>query len=448
MKKKLSSFPKSTVILGLGLSGLSCIRYLLEQGHDNIIVNDSRSEPPGIEELKNKYPQIPVVLGGFDQNLLEKANQIIISPGISLKHPLIIQQILRGIEVIGDIELFAREATAPILGITGSNGKTTVTTLVGKMVAASGYQVAVGGNIGEPALDLLHQPADFYVLELSSFQLETTNSLKLKSGVILNVTEDHMDRYQNFEEYCKAKQRIYYQCEFPIVYGNQPETWKGLNFQNPPVVFSLTSDADFCVSLHQGQSYLFHQGAPLIATNELLLHHPHHLENALAALALGSTINLPMEVMLNVLRSFSGLPHRCQLVRTFDEVAWYNDSKGTNVGATIAAILSLGSQKKGRLILIAGGDSKKADLQPLFKSVSQYVDKVILIGQDAPLFYNLLSNQVNCLRVESLADAVESAHQFANAGDIVLLSPACASFDMFNNYEHRGEVFMKCVNSL
>lgn len=438
-----------TVIVGLGATGLACARFLATQGAD-LAVNDSRETPPNLSELQQEFPHIPCILGSFDRALLNKAKRLVVSPGVSLQRPEIAEQVARGIEVIGDIELFARLAKAPIVAITGSNGKTTVTTLVGKMIEAAGFKVGVGGNIGRPALELLLEPADYYVLELSSFQLETTYSLRTVAATILNITEDHMDRYASFQDYCAAKQRIYQHCQHPVVNLVQPNIWDSIHFLCQPITFGLQPQADYGFSntLDTQQTttpYLLHQGQPLIAINELPLHHPHHLENALAALALGETIGLPRAAILNVLRTFTGLPHRCQLVCQHEGVFWYNDSKGTNVGATIAAILSLGVGKKRSLILIAGGDAKHADLTPLLGPVTTYVDQLILIGQDAPLFYELFHLKVPCFKADSMHSAVAAAKQFTQWGDIVLLSPACASFDMFNNYEHRGEVFAACV---
>lgn len=437
------------LIIGIGLTGLSCLRYLLQNG-EKVGILDSRQNPPDLEKLRTEFPQVAFTVGGFDSPLMAQATELIVSPGVSLKEPAIARLIARGIPAIGDVELFARAVQKPVIAITGSNGKTTVTSLMGKMVTDAGFSAQVCGNIGEPVLNTLTHPLpDFYVSELSSFQLETTYSLKPHTAVVLNVCQDHMDRYDSYEDYCQAKRKIYQDCRYPVVNADEPEIWRNIEFAQPPVLFSLQPlDEGFCLRQHQGENYLASGSELLLPVKAMQFRQRYEFQNALAALALGSAAGLPMASMLQTLQEFRGLPHRCEAVGEFGGILWYDDSKGTNVGATIAAILSLGIAKSGRLFLIAGGDSKKADLTSLVDPVVQYVDHVILLGQDAPLFENLFRNQLPFTRVASMAAAVNFAAAQAKPGDIVLLSPACASFDMFRNYAHRGEVFVQAIHTL
>ncbi len=441
---------KRVVIVGLGDTGLSCARFLAKKQLP-FSVTDSRAEPPQLKAFIQEFPTVAVVTGGFSEELLNNASEIVVSPGVSLKEPVIAKQMALGKSVIGDIELFAREIKSPVIAITGSNGKTTVTTLVGEMMRAAGVKAAVCGNIGDPALESITFPEpNYYLMELSSFQLETTFSLRPKTATILNISQDHLDRYANMSEYTLAKQRIYQQCEIPVVNADEPMIWQGLFGKQRPLSFGLNNyrEVDFSVMKKNHLAYVAQGGKPLIAVDEFPLQAPHHLLNALAALALGSAVSLSMDAMLSVLREFSGLPHRCQWVRKHQNVAYYNDSKGTNVGATISAIMSLGQVTPGKLILIAGGQGKGADFSPLKESVSKFVKELILIGEDAPVIEKALKPVVPITRAKSMEEAVEVAYRKAMAGDGVLLSPACASFDMFTNYEHRGTTFIKAVEAL
>ncbi len=434
------------IVVGIGLTGLSCLRYLIFRG-EKVGIIDSRQAPPDLEKLIQEFPNVPYTIGGFDSPLLEQASELIVSPGVSLQEPAIAKQIARGIPAIGDVELFARAVKKPVLGITGSNGKTTVTALVGQMVADAGFKVEICGNIGQPVLTALAKPLpDFYVTELSSFQLETTYSLKPLTAVVLNVCQDHMDRYDSYADYCQAKRRVYQGCQYPVVNADEPEIWQALEFPNPPLLFSLQPSPDaFCLRQHNGENYLALGEQLLLPVKSMQFTQRYEFQNALAALALGSAAGLPMESMVKTLQKFRGLPHRCQAVGEFGGIRWYNDSKGTNVGATIAALLSLGLSKTGRLFLIAGGDSKKADLSSLLSPVIRLVDQLILLGQDAPLFHNLFQDKLPIADVVTMQEAVTFAARTAQPGDIVLLSPACASLDMFRNYAHRGEVFVQAI---
>ncbi|ACJ21032.1 UDP-N-acetylmuramoyl-L-alanine--D-glutamate ligase [Coxiella burnetii] len=436
-----------TVIVGLGKTGLSCAQFLAAKNQP-FAVMDSREEPPEWENFIKTYPRVELIRGQFSEKLLNEAQEIILSPGVSLQEPLIAKQAAQGKSIIGDIELFARNVNKPIIAITGSNGKTTVTTVVGLMMKAAGRNVSVCGNIGEPVLEQITPEPDYYVLELSSFQLETTFSLRSQAATILNISEDHMNRYATLQDYLRAKQRIYTDCFIPIVNADEPEIWCHLPFNKKPLSFGLNNAADFSLAEHNQKTSIAYQGKILMPIQELKLNARHHLQNALAALALGTAAKIPIENMLHLLRDFSGIRHRCQWVRKYKEIDYYNDSKGTNVGATRAAIESLGQAAKGQLILIAGGQGKGADFSPLKDVVKRYVKQVILIGEDAPLLEKTLKEITVIKHADSMNEAVKRSTQAAKAGDIVLLSPACASFDMFTNYEHRGDVFTETVEAL
>ncbi|MFA6409187.1 MAG: UDP-N-acetylmuramoyl-L-alanine--D-glutamate ligase [Gammaproteobacteria bacterium] len=438
---------KTHLVVGLGKTGISCVRYLKKIGHEVAVV-DSRKEPPELSTLKADFPDVPVVLGTFDTDLFSKASVLIVSPGISLKEPAIAAQIARGIPAIGDVELFARSVKAPIVAITGSNGKSTVTTLVGEMAKAAGLSVVVGGNLGTPVLDLLSSPEpDLYVLELSSFQLETTFSLKPAAAVVLNVTPDHMDRYADFAAYLKAKQLIYRSAKTAILNRDDPPSYTGVDFsQTKTLSFGLETAKNNEFGLQDG--FLTYGKEKLIASKDLKIKGRHQIANALAALALGHAVKLPFSAMCKALADFPGLMHRCTWIRNLNGVDFYNDSKGTNVGATLAAISGLGEEIRGKIILIAGGLGKDADFSELKPAMTKYVSSVILIGKDAKKIAADLANTVPILFASSMQEAVETAYKQAKSGDSVLLSPACASFDMFKNFEHRGEVFTRDVRNL
>ena len=438
------------VVIGLGKTGLSCVRYLRGLGY-KVAVNDTRDNPPNLAELQAEFPDVEISLGKLDEHLLLKAHEIIASPGISINEPeLLSARLNAGISVIGDVELFCRAVDKPIVAITGSNAKSTVTTLVGLMAENAGINVAVGGNLGTPVLELLNQPADLYVLELSSFQLETTHSLRAAAAVVLNISEDHMDRYANMQEYHKAKHRIYRNCHFYVTNRQDLLTVPLLPDMIPNTSFGLDKPDlnTYGVIREQGTSYLAKGQAKLLATDEMGIFGEHNVANALAALALGEAVNIPMAAMLQTLKEFTGLKHRCQLVTKHQGVAWYNDSKGTNVGATLAAINGLGAAISGKVLLIAGGVGKGQDFSPLSPALAQYGKALILLGEDAEKIDQAVRADIPKVHVSGLVAAVQQAQQLAKEGDAILLSPACASFDMFKHYEDRGEQFVLAVQHL
>ncbi len=434
-----------TLIVGLGKTGLSCARYLAARGVPAAVI-DSRDQPPGLASLREELPDTALFLGGFEPEVFREADRLVVSPGISLREPEIQEARARGVEVLGDVELFAREADAPVVAITGSNGKSTVTTLVGEMAREAGLRVKVGGNLGEPALDLLQPETDLYVLELSSFQLETTSSLRPIAAAVLNVSADHMDRYRSVAEYAAAKERIYQGAVHRIFNRDDPLVMKMSRGEEGDLFFTLGKPPaeGFGLKRDAGVEWLCRGEQKLLPAAELSIAGRHNLANALAAMAFGSVLNLPQDAMLAALRRFPGLPHRTQFVAEQDGVRWYNDSKGTNVGACIAALEGL-AEGESRTVLIAGGDCKGADFSLLAPVAARTARAVILIGRDAPDLEQALAGSVPLLRAGDLREAVALAADQAQAGDRVLLSPACASFDMFRNFEERGERFMEAV---
>ncbi len=440
-----------TVIVGLGKTGLSVARFLGARGVA-FAVTDSRAEPPGLARLKQEFPGAPLMLGGFDAQALQHAARIIVSPGVTLREPALAAARARGVEIIGDIELFAQTARAPVAAITGSNGKSTVTTLLGEMARHAGRDARVGGNLGTPALDLLEaSEPDLYVLELSSFQLETTYSLNAAAATVLNLTPDHMDRYRDLAEYAAAKQRVYRGAGVLIINRDDPIVAAMAERQRTCVGFTLhePKEGDFGVRSVRGEPWLAHGAENFLRAGALRIKGNHNIANALAALALGAAVGLPLRAMLEALTQFKGLPHRSEWVAEQDGVAWYNDSKGTNVGATLAALSGLGATLgAGKIVLIVGGDGKNADFSILRAAVQKYARAVVLIGRDAPMLARALRNTVPMISAADMKDAVRKSRAGAQAGDAVLLSPACASFDMFSGYEERGRVFSAAVLEL
>jgi len=436
-----------TLIVGLGKTGLSCARYLSAHGVP-VAVTDTREQPPGLEALRSELPDLALFLGGFDASVFDPAERLVVSPGVPVSESLIQAAMERGALVVGDIELFAQVADAPVVAITGSNGKSTVTTLVGAMAEQAGLRTRIGGNLGEPALDLLGQGAEFYVLELSSFQLETTRSLHTKAAVVLNISSDHMDRYSGVDAYAQVKSDIYNQAEIGIFNLDDPRVAAMRKGHESDLFFTLGKPGKNCFGMCRidDVEWICYEQRTLMPAAELLMPGRHNLSNALAALALGSAMGLSDSAMLDTLKQFRGLPHRTQFVTEHAGVRWYNDSKGTNVGACVAALQ--GFEGAGKTVLIAGGDSKGADFSTLGAVVQQTTRAVVLIGRDAPVIEQALGGTVAVLHAASMEEAVSLAAKQARSGDRVLLSPACASFDMFCGYEQRGEVFMDAVGKV
>lgn len=434
------------IVVGLGRTGFSCARYLQSRGLD-FAVTDSRVSPPESAALDQLAPDVEVRFGAFDETLLQGAAQVIASPGVSLREPFLISAAARGIPIIGDIELFAREAKAPIAAVTGTNGKSTVTTLVGLMANAAGRRAIAGGNLGRPALDLLDDPVpELYVLELSSFQLDTTLSLRAAAAAVLNVTPDHMDRYQTIEEYAAAKARIFQNCDTAIVNMDDIAV-RTMHYQSSRVLgFSLHADpaADYYVHSQGDDVILMCARERLIAMSELKIAGLHNAANALASLAMCEALGLSRPACLQALRDFPGLPHRSQWVADVNGVRYVDDSKGTNVGATLAAVAGM----PGSLVVIAGGQGKGQDFKPLAQAFRGKVRHVVLLGQDAKQLDAALQGVATTQFAKDMNEAVQLAASAARNGETVLLSPACASLDMFRDYSHRGDVFAAAVRGL
>jgi len=433
------------VVVGLGKTGASCLRYLARHGI-GAAATDSRRAPPGLGELGPLAQTLDIRLGGFDLSLLDGAAQVLLSPGVSPDEPIARAARARGIEVVGDIELFARAVRAPVIGITGTNGKSTVTSLVAAMAAAAGRRVLAGGNLGVPALDLLEQPPpDLYVLELSSFQLETTSSLDLEAAVVLNVTADHMDRYPTVAAYAAAKARIFARAATVVLNADDPLVAAMDTYGHATRTFSTQrADADYSLLARDGRVYLARHGEALLDSAHLKISGVHNAANALAALALGEAAGLPLAASLSALEAFPGLAHRSAWVATLDGVRYVDDSKGTNVGATLAAVAGF----EGPLVMIAGGDGKGQDFTPLAAAFAHKVRHVILIGRDAAALQRVLAGVCETQRAATMEDAVTAAARVSRPGDTVLLSPACASLDMFRDYRHRGDAFAAAVRAL
>jgi UDP-N-acetylmuramoylalanine--D-glutamate ligase len=441
---------KQVLVLGLGDTGLSALRWLNRQGA-RLSVADTRDNPPGVEALKAELPQVQLYTGAFTAAIFSGVDLVVASPGVALSEPEIQAAIQRGVPVVGDVELFAqyRPAGAKVIAITGANGKTTVTTLVGEMCKTAGLKTIVAGNIGLPVLDALGmETPDVYVLELSSFQLETTSNLVIDAATMLNLSEDHMDRYASMQDYAIAKARIFYNAKLQVL--NRDDAWSMLmaRAKLPQVTFGLDAGEDehsYGLRTVDGETWLSCGEHDLMNVRDLKISGLHNAANALAAIALCRGIGIDYVPVIQTLYNFKGLPHRVEWVANIDDVDYFDDSKGTNVGATCAALSGL-SQK---VVLIAGGDGKGQDFSPLKQPVSDNARAVVLIGRDAPLIEKeLLETGVALYHAADLPEAVNIARKLAQAEDAVLLSPACASFDMFKNYVHRAEVFVDAVKRL
>jgi UDP-N-acetylmuramoylalanine--D-glutamate ligase len=429
---------RRNLVLGLGKTGLSVTNHLLVRG-EAVIVNDSRESPPGLRDLEALKGDVVAYCGTFDIGLLEGVDRVVLSPGISRAEPIVRAACAAQLPLVGDIELFSNAVDAPVVAITGTNGKSTVTTLVADMAQRAGRRVLAGGNLGRPALDLLMDARpELYVLELSSYQLEVTSSLRPVAAAVLNLTPDHMDRYDSLSSYAAAKERIFIGSEAAIYNADDPIVSQMDMGSAVRVGFSTHStDARFCLRPVGETSFLTRDGVGLMATDELRIPGTHNAANALAALAIGSQIGLSDEAMVEALRTFTGLSHRAQLVAEHNGVRFIDDSKGTNVGATIAAVHGLGAP----IVLIAGGDGKGQDFAPLAQALKDRVRHAVLIGKDRGLLADALRDVCGVEFAEDMDGAVVMALRAARGGDLVLLSPACASFDMYRDYTERGAAF-------
>lgn len=447
MISKTPNRTQRAAVVGLGTTGISCVRYLRSQGYE-VRAFDTRPEPPGRDRLLRDFPDLETHTGSLDPVLFRDMDFAVVSPGVPLQHPQLQQVRAQGVELLGDVELFARANRRPVIAITGANGKSTVTTLVGEMCRNAGLQAAVAGNIGLPVLDALTAPPpDLYVLELSSFQLETTSSLNAAAATVLNITPDHMDRYAGLEEYAAAKARIFNGDGLMVL--NRDDAWV-LSMARPgrrQVTFALRApeDADEYGLVQRADGPWLAAGERLLMPcAEVRLQGAHNWANVLAAFALVAAVELPVTAARAAAATFPGLRHRAEVVGERDGVVWINDSKGTNVGATAAALAGMVRP----VVLIAGGDGKAADFRVLRDAVAGRVRALVLIGRDGPVIAGALQDLCPVTYASDLSDAVRKAAHVAHRGDVVLLSPACASFDMFRNFEHRGDVFRDAVRDL
>ncbi len=450
---------RSTLVVGLGKSGQSVLRFLSSHGAP-LQAADTRQGPPGLSRLQQQYPNLEISLGPLEGTLLESVERIVLSPGISRWDPAIQQAVAAGVEVVGDVELFARVATAPVVAITGSNGKSTVTTLVAAMAERGGMEARAGGNLGTPVLDLLgEKEPGLYVVELSSFQLETTDSLAPEAAVVLNVSPDHMDRYSTLDHYAETKGSIYSRAAHRIYQHGDgwPARLAAGGGSASLYPYGLERPVNGkAYGICRGDSpqkggWICRGGELLIPLDKVKIRGRHNHANALASLALGDAVGIPVAAMVETLQSFGGLPHRTEWIAERHGVQWINDSKGTNVGATEAAILGLQSEIRigeQRIVLIAGGEGKGADFSPLRSLAGNLLRAVVLLGEDAPLIADSLGDTVPITLVDHMEDAVRAAERVARSGDTVLLSPACASFDMFSGFEARGDAFRQAVHDL
>jgi UDP-N-acetylmuramoylalanine--D-glutamate ligase len=438
------------VVAGLGISGVAAVNFLHENGY-RVAVTDSRETPPGHDQIP---AEVQTSFGQLDQELLLQAEEIIVSPGLDLKLPELQAAVAQQIPVVSEIQILRRATDKPIVAITGSNAKSTVTTLMGLMAQEAGKKVAVGGNLGRPALDLIKDDPELYILELSSFQLETTSNLNAAVAVVLNMSEDHLDRHGDMWGYHQAKHRIF-QGVKKVVYNRDDSLTRPLVPDVTPMQsfglnapdlnqYGILRDSDGSIWLARGRERL-------LKSSEMYIQGTHNVANALACLALGEAIGLPLESMLNTLKHFKGLEHRCEFVKEVNQVRYYNDSKGTNIGATLAAIDGLGAAieaQQGKVAIILGGQGKGQDFTALKDSLVKYAKLAVLIGEDAHLIEQAITGTTTILHAATLKQAVELCQAQTQAHDVVLLSPACASFDMFKSYGDRGHQFVDCVNAL
>ena len=435
------------LVVGLGLTGLSVVKFL-QQNNVSVAVVDSRENPPGLVEVEESYQDVAVFTSSFEHAVFEAATHIIVSPGVSLDEAEIQAAAERGIPVFGDIDVFAVCVDGPVACITGSNGKSTVTTLLGKMAISAGLDARVGGNIGIPALDLLtDQPADLYILELSSFQLERTSQLTANVAAILNVSADHMDRYSSLANYSEAKERVLYGPGIAVLNRHDKAVQNMiLPTGRKAVSFGLdeATGNDYGLITQDGKNYLTAAGEPVIASETLKLKGAHNIQNALAAMAMADSLGIARVAQQQAMASFTGLAHRTQWVADIDGVTWINDSKATNPGACLAALEGL----LAPIILIAGGDGKDASFSLLTNAIEANVSLVILLGRDAQRFQQEAIVDTPCFMVDTIEQAVLKAKEQATVGDMVLLSPACASLDQFDSYQQRGDRFNTAVKGL
>ena len=451
---KNSDLGRKSIIIGLGKTGLSVAKYFAAKGLPFELM-DTRLSPPMLEEFKTLFPKIKIQVGKLRESALFGAKELVVSPGLSIKTTEIQRAKDFGIPVRGDIDIFSKAVKAPIIGVTGSNGKSTVVALLSSILDCAGKSVGLGGNLDgldtKSALDLLGgEEKDIYVLELSSFQLETTESLGAEVAVILNLSEDHMDRYDSLKEYHEAKLRVFNGCRQLVINRDDVNSYPKKSFDVPVWDFGVErpNSKSLGISENQGEQYISYKLEKFFAVRDLKIFGKHNISNALAAIAIALSLDIDIDDIKSAVINFPGLPHRCQWIRDLSGVSFYNDSKGTNVGATMAAIEGLGHRIKGGVVLIAGGIAKGADFSALVPVINKWAKELVLIGEDAEEIASNFYKNIPTNFARDMEDAVGIARDKALPGDVVLLSPACASFDMYKNFQHRGQVFVESVKNL
>lgn len=457
----MNAHNKNYIVIGLGQTGYSCVKFLRSK-NNAVCVVDTRQSPPFKAACQENYPEVLTYCGVLPEITTLKNYDVVLSPGIAQDHPFLSALMQNAKQIWSDISLFAAHSDLPIIAITGSNGKSTVTTLVGEMAKASGKRPAVIGNIGVPVLSVLDSPShdyDLAVMELSSFQLDITPRLKTKAATVLNISPDHLDRYGTLTAYAAAKHKIYENTECAVINSDDSLSYPQSCKPKTPAYLEFSKDnkqADFSILEEAGERYLCFKTDRLLNVKEMQLMGEHNQVNALAALALGFAAGLSLEAMVQTLLSFSGLEHRCQTIAIKQNIRWINDSKGTNVGASLAALLGLGStlssssesHENGKIILLLGGQGKGQTFDDLIAPVKAHCRAVITMGENANQLYNLFKKHISVSQAMGMQDAVDLARQHAQERDIVLLSPACASFDQYQNFEHRGKCFIEAVSKL
>jgi UDP-N-acetylmuramoylalanine--D-glutamate ligase len=442
-KTGLATAPTHILIVGLGVTGLSIARFL-KKIELNFSLIDSRPNLENLTQIKAMFADSELFTGGFPEAEFRGVTHLFVSPGVSLDEPAIAKCLNEGAVLLSDIDLFAFCIDAPVIAITGSNGKSTVTTMVEDMARVAGIKVRAGGNLGVPALDLIADDIALYVLELSSFQLERMTALKPQAAVVLNVSSDHMDRYSNIEVYANVKSKIYDQATTCVINVDDPRVLAMVTIKPTTITYSVTKRASFSVRNESGSSWLVKGGKAVIARSQILVVGEHNTSNALAAMALATAVGIPMESIVGALRDYQGLPHRLQIVSVDHELIWVNDSKATNPSSCMAALKAFDE----KVVLIAGGDCKGADLTELATIIQQQARIVILFGRDAQRIEDALENSVPVYNSKTLEGAVLVAKELAIAGETVLLSPACASLDQFKDYQERGDIFAQTVRRI
>lgn len=443
----------TSVIVGLGDTGFSCARYFIRRSRRFRVV-DTRPQPPRLADLANLKPDVEVDLGEFRAERLLGARELVVSPGVDLRTPALAAAARAGVPITGDIDIFSREARSPIVAVTGSNGKSTVVAMLAGILDEANVDYGLGGNLDgrlfRPALDLLEEEKDCYLLEISSFQLETTRQLNADFALILNLSPDHLDRYDSFDDYGRAKQRIFRGCSRIVLNRDEPCSRPPDSAVAPAISYGLDAPAPGQAGLlpRDGERWLAAGSDHYLPVNKLKMPGEHNVSNALAAMALALAMGVEKEHIVAGLAAFAGLPHRCQWVANIAAVDYYNDSKATNVGAAAAAVRNLAVARAGRVVLIAGGVGKDADFSPLASAMRESARMAVLTGRDASRIAAALEPETPTLFADTLDEAVHMARARALPGDAVLLSPACASFDMFENFQHRGESFIRCVEGL